>query len=37
MDFKNQIKLISERVIKLKDQIQTEEATVLPGSFILYE
>jgi len=27
MDFKDQIKLISERVIKLKDQIQTEEAT----------
>lgn len=27
MDFKDQIKLISERVIKLKDQILTEEAT----------
>ena len=27
MDFKDQIKQIGERVIKLKDQIQTEEAT----------
>jgi hypothetical protein len=27
MDFKDQIKLLGERVIKLKDQIQTEEAT----------
>lgn len=27
MDFKDQIKQISDRVIKLKDQIQTEEAT----------
>lgn len=27
MDFKDQIKLIGERVAKLKDQIQTEEAT----------
>jgi predicted type IV restriction endonuclease len=27
MDFKDQIKQIAERVIKLKDQIQTEEAT----------
>lgn len=27
MDFKDQIKQLSERVIKLKDQIQTEEAT----------
>lgn len=27
MDFKDQIKQIAERVVKLKDQIQTEEAT----------
>lgn len=27
MDFKDQLKQISERVSKLKDQIQTEEAT----------
>lgn len=27
MDFKDQIKLLGDRVIKLKDQIQTEEAT----------
>lgn len=27
MDFKDQIKILGERVIKLKDQIQTEEAT----------
>ena len=27
MDFKDQIKQISDRVGKLKDQIQTEEAT----------
>ena len=27
MDFKDQIKLLSERVIKLKDNISTEEAT----------
>lgn len=27
MDFKDQIKNLSERVVKLKDQIQTEEAT----------
>lgn len=27
MDFKDQIRIIGERVIKLKDQIQTEEAT----------
>ena len=27
MDFKDQIKLIGDRVTKLKDQIQTEEAT----------
>lgn len=27
MDFKDQIKLLSERVLKLKDNIQTEEAT----------
>lgn len=27
MDFKDQIRQISERVIKLKDQLQTEEAT----------
>lgn len=27
MDFKDEIKLFSERVEKLKDQIQTEEAT----------
>jgi hypothetical protein len=27
MDFKDQIKQISDRVVKLKDQIQTEEAT----------
>ena len=27
MDFKDQIKQLSERVVKLKDNIQTEEAT----------
>lgn len=27
MDFKDQIKQLSDRVIKLKDQIATEEAT----------
>ena len=27
MDFKDQIKLLSERVIKLKENTQTEEAT----------
>src|ERR1700741_2550924 len=27
MDFKDQIKMLGDRVIKLKDQIQTEEAT----------
>lgn len=27
MDFKDNIKQLSERVIKLKDSIQTEEAT----------
>ena len=27
MDFKDQIKVLSERVVKLKDQILTEEAT----------
>ena len=27
MDFKDQIKILGERVIKLKDQIATEEAT----------
>jgi hypothetical protein len=27
MDFKDQIKILGERVVKLKDQIQTEEAT----------
>ena len=27
MDFKDQIKQIGDRVVKLKDQIQTEEAT----------
>jgi hypothetical protein len=27
MDFKDQIKLIADRVNKLKDQIQTEDAT----------
>jgi hypothetical protein len=27
MDLKDQLKLISERVLKLKDQILTEEAT----------
>ena len=33
MDFKDQIKLLSERVIKLKDNICTEEAT--KTSFVL--
>ena len=33
MDFKDQIKIIGERVTKLKDQIQTEEAT--KHSFIM--
>ncbi len=33
MDFKDQIKLLSERITKLKDNIQTEEAT--KTSFIL--
>ncbi len=27
MDFKDQIKQLSDRIIKLKDQIATEEAT----------
>jgi len=27
MDFKDQIKQLSERILKLKDNIQTEEAT----------
>jgi len=27
MDFKDQIKQLGERVVRLKDQIQTEEAT----------
>ena len=27
MDFKDQIKILGERVVKLKDQIATEEAT----------
>jgi len=27
MDFKDQIKQLGDRVVKLKDQIQTEEAT----------
>jgi hypothetical protein len=27
MDFKDQIKILGDRVAKLKDQIQTEEAT----------
>jgi predicted type IV restriction endonuclease len=27
MDLKDQLKQISERIVKLKDQIQTEEAT----------
>lgn len=27
MDFKDQIKVLGDKVIKLKDQIQTEEAT----------
>jgi hypothetical protein len=33
MDFKDQIKILGERVVKLKDQIQTEEAT--KHSFIM--
>jgi len=27
MDFKDQIKQLGDRIVKLKDQIQTEEAT----------
>ena len=37
MDFKDQIKQLSERILKLKDNIQTEEATKNAFAIIKYK
>jgi len=36
MDFKDQIKLLGDQVVKLKDQVNTEEATKMLSSYRLF-